>query len=55
MVLGSIVNLLPGTLVAGSHGDRIYVHSLNLDGDTEGQIRAEERRIGRILGERPGG
>jgi multicomponent Na+:H+ antiporter subunit E len=49
VALGSIVSLLPGTLVAGSFGDRLYVHCLNADATIARAVAAEERRIGRIL------
>jgi multicomponent Na+:H+ antiporter subunit E len=45
VALGSIVSLLPGTLVAGSFGDRLYVHCLYADRTVIEAIEAEERRL----------
>lgn len=55
VALGSVVSLLPGTLVAGSTGDRLYVHCLDLDADIAGQVAAEEARIASTLGPSAGG
>ena len=54
VALGSIVSLLPGTLVAGSFGDRLYVHCLTADASIARAIEAEERRISRTVRERGG-
>ena len=55
VALGSIVSLLPGTLVAGSFGDRLYVHCLNADEGVMRAVAAEERRIARTLKDRRSG
>jgi multicomponent Na+:H+ antiporter subunit E len=52
VALGSIVSLLPGTLVAGSFGNRLYVHCLNADAGIKRAVAAEERRIARTLKDR---
>ena len=49
VALGSIVSLLPGTLVAGSFGNRLYVHCLNADAGIKRAVAAEERRIAGTL------
>jgi len=49
VALGSVVSLLPGTLVAGSFGDRLYVHCLVADEEIVRAVEAEERRIARTL------
>lgn len=49
VALGSVVSLLPGTLVAGSFGDRLYVHCLKVDEDVVRSVEAEERRIADTL------
>jgi multicomponent Na+:H+ antiporter subunit E len=51
VALGSIVSLLPGTLVAGSFGDRLFVHCLNADPTVIAAVQAEERRIAGTLHE----
>lgn len=50
VALGSVVSLLPGTLVAGSFGDRLFVHCLNADPSIVASVRAEERRLARAAG-----
>jgi multicomponent Na+:H+ antiporter subunit E len=52
VALGSVVSLLPGTLVAGSFGDRLYVHCLVADKQIVRAVAAEERRIARTLGDK---
>jgi multicomponent Na+:H+ antiporter subunit E len=54
VALGSVVSLLPGTLVAGSFGDRLYVHCLTVDAAIGRAVAAEERRIARTVRERGG-
>lgn len=54
VTLGSELSLLPGTLVAGSRGDILYVHCLDIRKDIAGEIAAEEARIARTIGEAPG-
>ncbi len=49
VALGSVVSLLPGTLVAGSYGDRLYVHCLDAGPAVAREVAAEERRIARTL------
>jgi len=49
VALGSVVSLLPGTLVAGSFGDRLYVHCLTVDAEIIRSVEAEERRIARTF------
>jgi multicomponent Na+:H+ antiporter subunit E len=44
------LSLLPGTLSAGSHGDAILVHCLDVRGDVPGAARAEEARLAAALG-----
>jgi len=51
VALGSVVSLLPGTLVAGSFGDRLYVHCLVADDEIVRAVEGEERRIARTLGD----
>lgn len=47
--LGGEVSLMPGTLIAGSVGERIYVHCLDRGQPVEEILREEERRIGAVL------
>ncbi len=49
--LGIELSLLPGTLVAGSRGDVIYVHCLDTNQDVAGDIAKEEARIARTVQE----
>lgn len=51
VTLGSELSLLPGTLVAGSRGDVLYVHCLDLRQDVASEIAAEEARIAATIGE----
>ncbi len=57
--LGSEISLLPGTLAAGSEGDRLLVHCLDSDQPILAQLAEEEERIAACLGspmtEKPGG
>ncbi len=55
VALGSVVSLLPGTLVAGSFGDRLYVHCLTADEAIIRSVEAEEARIARTLSEEDAG
>jgi multicomponent Na+:H+ antiporter subunit E len=48
--LGSEMSLLPGTLVAGSRGDTLYVHCLDTRQDVGGHLQKEERRIAEVIG-----
>ncbi|WP_349367702.1 Na+/H+ antiporter subunit E [Salinarimonas sp.] len=43
------LSLLPGTLSAGSEGDAILVHCLDVRGDVCGAARAEEARLAAAL------
>lgn len=52
VALGSIVSLLPGTLVAGSFGDHLYVHCLDAEQAVVRAVQAEERRIAGTLHDR---
>ena len=54
VALGSVVSLLPGTLVAGSFGDRLYVHCLTADEAIIRSVEAEERRIALTLRDEAG-
>jgi multicomponent Na+:H+ antiporter subunit E len=48
--LGSEISLLPGTLAAGSEGDRLLVHCLDSEQPILEQIAEEEERIAACLG-----
>lgn len=43
------ISLLPGTLSAGSHGDAILLHCLDVRGDVPGAAREEEARLSAVL------
>ena len=45
VILSGEVTLLPGTLVAGSRGDRLLIHCLDTDMPVTRQICAEEDRF----------
>lgn len=45
VALGGELSLMPGTLVAGSDGDRLLVHCLDIGGSVEEALRAEEDRL----------
>jgi multicomponent Na+:H+ antiporter subunit E len=49
VTLGSELSLLPGTLVAGSRGDVLYVHCLDTTKDVAGEMAAEEARIASMI------
>lgn len=49
--LGSELSLLPGTLNAGSRGDVMYVHCLDIRKDIASDMAAEEARIAWAIGE----
>jgi multicomponent Na+:H+ antiporter subunit E len=55
VTLGSEISLLPGTLVAGSRGDTLYVHCLDTSWNVAGQMQQEEARIAAVAGEGAGG
>lgn len=50
VALGSDLSLMPGTLAAGSRGQSLYVHCLDVDSAVGRQIAREERRIGQSIG-----
>jgi multicomponent Na+:H+ antiporter subunit E len=45
VALGSELSLMPGTLAAGSDGDALLVHCLDVDEDIGRMIGKEERRL----------
>jgi multicomponent Na+:H+ antiporter subunit E len=45
------VSLLPGTLAADLEGDRLKVHSLDIDQDITGELATLERAVGRVYRE----
>lgn len=49
--LGGEVSLMPGTLVAGSVDERLYIHCLDQTQPVMETLRNEERRIGAVLRE----
>lgn len=51
VTLGAEFSLMPGTLVAGSDGDRLLIHVLDRDQDVEAPLRREEARLGAALSE----
>lgn len=54
---GLEMTLLPGSLIAGTRNDTVYVHSLDIENDIMGDLATEERRIGsaiRIKTRQPG-
>lgn len=55
VALGSVVSLLPGTLVAGSFAGRLYVHCLVREAAIERQVAAEEARLAATLERRGAG
>lgn len=50
--LGGELSLMPGTLVAGSDGERLHVHVLDRGQDVRRAVRLEEARLGRAIGGR---
>jgi len=50
VALGGELSLMPGTLAAGSDGDCLLIHALDLNQDVEAAVRDEERRVRRTLG-----
>lgn len=52
VALGSEVSLLPGTLVAGSRGDALHVHSLDATQDVAAVLSDEERRMAALFAQR---
>ncbi len=51
VTLGGEMSLLPGTLVAGSRGDTLYVHCLDTSRNIAAEISREEARIAGVAGE----
>lgn len=49
VALGGELSLMPGTLCAGSDGDRLLIHVLNRDQNVEAAVRDEERRFAQAL------
>lgn len=49
VVLGAQLSLMPGTLVAGSDGDRLLVHALDRAARPEDALRAEEARLASVF------
>lgn len=49
VALGGELSLMPGTLAAGSDGDRLLIHTLDLDQDVAGVVNDEARRFRRVL------
>ena len=50
VALGGELSLMPGTLVAGSANGRLLVHVLDRNQDTEGAVRSEAMRMGKVAG-----
>jgi multicomponent Na+:H+ antiporter subunit E len=50
VALGGELSLMPGTLAAGSVGDRLLVHVLDRKQDVEAAIRNEEKRLRQTTG-----
>lgn len=55
VALGGELSLMPGTLAAGSVGDRLLVHVLDRKQDVETAIRDEEHRLWQATGSHGGG
>lgn len=51
VALGGELSLMPGTLAAGSDGNHLLIHVLNLDQDVEASVKEEEGRLRRTLDE----
>lgn len=45
VALGAVMSLMPGTLVAGSDGDRLVMHVLDRAADPEAALRREAARL----------
>ncbi|MFC7704725.1 Na+/H+ antiporter subunit E [Plastorhodobacter daqingensis] len=50
VALGAELSLMPGTLVAGSAGDRLLIHMLDRSQDIEGAVALEAGRLAEIAG-----
>lgn len=48
VAMGASLSLMPGTLAAGSDGDRLLVHVLDATADHRAALHAEERRLARL-------
>lgn len=56
VALGVELSLMPGTLVAGTEGDRLLIHVLDRDQDVLATSRNEETRLARVVSpDRPAG
>ncbi|MDM7955791.1 Na+/H+ antiporter subunit E [Blastomonas sp.] len=55
VALGGELSLMPGTLAAGSVGNRLLVHVLDRKQDVAAAIRHEEERLWQTTGARRGG
>jgi multicomponent Na+:H+ antiporter subunit E len=44
-----VINLLPGTLTTDVEGDRIVVHAIDVEADTESALRELEAQVARIF------
>ena len=51
VVASGEISLLPGTLVAGSRGDRLLVHCLDTNMEVARQVTEEENRLRRVTGD----
>jgi multicomponent Na+:H+ antiporter subunit E len=54
VTLGGEMSLLPGTLVAGSRGDTLYVHCLDTSQDVAAHMAGEEARIAALVEQEEG-
>lgn len=52
---GLEMSLLPGSLIAGTRNESIYVHCLDIDKDVMRDLAAEEERVGRVARIKAGG
>lgn len=50
MLFASTTSLLPGTLTAKFHSDRLLVHALDVDGPFENQLRSLESAVAALYG-----
>lgn len=51
VIFANTVSLMPGTLTARLHGDRLTVHTLDEGGDVAGKLAEVEGSVGRAFGE----
>lgn len=52
MLLVSVVSILPGTLATALHGAQLRLHVLDERLGSEAEVRAAERHVARLFGER---